>query len=749
MAESEDIVSMLQKSWQRLFLMALVGALGGLSWSALQAPLYRAGAYLEVLDRDESFLGMKGVSPTSAGGPAASRTGLATHGQILQSRSLKRNALERLGVLDNSSTLNASGTVTEWLSGLLRPSDGATSISDQLRLASRTLEVSIPAETHILELKADSTDPDQAAGFLNALSEVYIENNVRARLESVQQAERWLDQQLTELQVKLEQSQEKLQQYARQSGLLFVAPRESVAEQRLAKLQQELSLAEADRIAKQALFELARDGGSAVLPQSAEVLNLRSYERDLTALLGELSELDAVYTPEHPRVKRVAAQIGEMEQAIVREKSSLLDRVSDEYQASLRRQDLLAAQYGRQAGLVSEHAVRSIRYDILRREVNTNQELYDGLLRQVKETGVASALSASNVRILDRAQPPSIPMGPNHVAHGAMGAMLGGFLGLLVALVKVRTDTKLRTQADVSQWLRSPQLAAIPSATQLGLLSSVGRGRRLKLRVRYTRNGRGSLVLRRKDSVTSARTGHASVERLAEVADFSPLAESFRGALASMLLGERKPPTVLAVTSPSPLEGKTTVTCNLAISLARIGKKTLLIDADLRRPRAHQVFDLDNDCGLSSLLLSAEGQRMPDLGQTIRATSIPGLSVMPAGPREAVAAHAMFSKRLPFLLDVLRRQYAAIVIDTPPVMHVADSRVVAQLADAAVLVVRAGQTTRLAARAAEQRLLNDDTCILGVVLNGWEPAAGDAYIYSYETQPVARAEGSLAVTASG
>jgi capsular exopolysaccharide synthesis family protein len=750
MAEPEDLVSIFQKSRRSLLLMAFAGALGALFWSSLQAPLYRAVAYLEVLDRDDSFLGVKGVSPTSTGGPAASRSGLATHGQILQSPGLREKALDRLGVPGAGLTRAEGPTAVAWVAGLFRPPEREESAGEQLRVASRSLEVSIPAETHILELRSDSSDPAQAASFLNALADVYIEENLRTRWESVQAAERWLDQQLTDLQVELEQSQEKLQQYARESGLLFVAPRHSVAEQRLAELQQELSLAEADRIAKQSLLELARDGESGVLPESTEVLNLRSYERDLTALRREFADLDAVYTPEHPRVKRVAAQIGEMEQAVEREQASLLSLVSNEYQASLRRQNLLAAHYGRQARLVSEHAVRSIRYDILRREVNTNQELYDGLLRRVKETGVASALSVSNVRVLDRARAPIIPTGPNHFAHSAMGAMLGGFLGVLVSLVKSRTDTKLRNPADVSQWLTSPQLGAIPSAKVLGRWRSAVSGLRLRLRVRYTRNGQGSLALRRTNSPAIARAGDARVERLAEAFDFSPLAESFRGTLASMLFGpEGKPPAVLAVTSPSPLEGKTTVCSNLAISLAQMGKKTLLIDADLRRPRVHEVFDLDNDIGLSSLLASTEGQRIPDLGRTIRATSIPGLSVMSSGPPHAVTAHGIFSKRLPFLLDVLRRQYAVILIDTPPVMHVADSRVVAQLADATVLVVRAGQTTRDAAHASEQRLVSDGTRVLGVVLNGWAPAAGDAYTYSYATQSVPRAEGSLAVTASG
>ena len=426
----------------------------------------------------------------------------------------------------------------------------------QLRMAARSFEVSVPGETYILQMHSDSTDPRQAALFLNTLAEVYIEENLRTRWEAVQETERWLERQLSGLQAKLEESQENLQRYAPRSGSLFVTPQESVAEQRLKKLQGELSLAEADRIAKQSLFELARAEAATTLPEGSESVNLRSYERELTGLRREMADLDAVFTPEYPRVKRVAAQIAEMRQAVDREHVLLLERVTTEYQASLRRQSLLAVQYDEQARLVSDDAVKSIRYDILRREVDTNQELYDGLLRRVKETGVASALSASNVRILDRAEAPLLPIGPNHPVHAALGSMLGGFLGLLLVLVRARTDVTLKGPADVSQWLRSPQLGVIPAA-KAPLLWAGGRpGGGTRLRVRYTRNGGGSLALRRVNPAVRRVSGETRIERLAEVSDFSPLAESCRAALTSMLFEQHggKLPKVLAVTSPGALE---------------------------------------------------------------------------------------------------------------------------------------------------------------------------------------------------
>lgn len=720
----DDLLPLLWRSRRWALIAVIVGAIGGLAWSLPQPPIYRAHAALEVLDRDRDFLGASGVSPTRTGGPAASRAGLATHAQILGSRGLTAKAFAKL-----------------------RNGRSAGITDEQERPLAESLLVTTPGETFILEMQADSTDPRLAAAYLDTLAEVYIEENLKSRWNAVHETETWLERQLTDLREKLENSQGKLQQYARQSGLLFVNSDETVAEQRLRQLQGELSEAEADRIAKQSGFELIEQGAGTALPESPQVLNLRAYERRLTELRTELAELDATFTPAHPKVKRVVAQIAEMEAAVTQERAVLMEQASDDYQAAVRRQDLLSTTYDRQARLVSDHAVKSIHYDILRREVDTNQQMYDALLRRVKETAVASALNAGNVRVVDRAQVPAEPIGPNHVLHGVMGGMLGGFIGLLAVMVRARVDSKLRVPADVAYWMRSPELGVVPAA-DAGVSHRALRGRSLRLRVRYSRGRDGGLALRRPSQRRLPPPGPFQIERLAEASDFSPMAEGVRAALTSVLFAGngRNPHTVLAVTSPSPEDGKTTIACNLAISLARIGKKTLLIDADFRRPRLHEVFGVSNEEGLTGLLRRTGGERMSGLREAVQTTSIDGLFVLPSGPMDALASREIYSKRLPLLLEVLRNEYPVILIDTPPMMQIADARVLAQLADAAVLVVRAGRTTRAAARDAEERLTRDGTRVLGVVLNGWMPEGGVDRYYAYP--PAAATDNGRSMAAS-
>ena len=264
--------------------------------------------------------------------------------------------------------------------------------------------------------------------------------------------------------MKLEKSEERLQRYARQSGLLFTDEKDSVAEQRLAQLQAELSRAQGERISKQSRFELARGVEPESLPGIVDNTTLRGYQVRLTELRRELAELDSRFTPAHQKVKGAAAQVGELEAALEAERSHIIERIRNDYEAALRRERLLADDYANQARLVSEQAGRSIQYNIYKREVDTNRELYDNLLRRVKEAGVASAMRAGNIRIVDRAQPPRTAVKPDHRINSLLGLLGGLLLGVAFVIVSERADRTLRQPGDISNYLRVPELGVIPSS---------------------------------------------------------------------------------------------------------------------------------------------------------------------------------------------------------------------------------------------------------------------------------------------
>ena len=227
-----------------------------------------------------------------------------------------------------------------------------------------------------------------------------------------------------------------------------------------------------------------------------------------------------------------------------------------------------------------------------------------------------------------------------------------------------------------------------------------------------------------------------------EQAGNSRLKESFRATLTSLLFASKQSNRclILVVTSPSPGEGKTTVTCNLAISLAQIGRRVLVVDADLHRPRLHEVFAVNNGSGLTSVLQSAGPVDCAPGQSVVRRTRVSGLYVLPSGPASAEASSLFHGGRLAELLSALRRQFDAVLVDTPPIMPMADARIIGPSADGVILVLSAGSTNREAARAAEDRLTADGSRVLGTVLNRWIVSGRHNYYYAPDPRSALPAE---------
>ena len=232
------------------------------------------------------------------------------------------------------------------------------------------------------------------------------------------------------MRIKLERSEDGLQSYARQSGLLFTAEKNSVSEEKLRQLQQSLSAAQADRVARQSRFEVARNGSVAALSEVSGQPGPRETQAKLTDLQRQMAELRSVYTPEHYKVKRIQAQIASLEESLRNERAVILTRISNDYDEAQRRERLLAADYAVQARLVSTEAGKAIRYNILKREVDTNRQLYEAMLQRVKESSIASAMRASNVRVVDAAIPPQFPFKPRVVLNAMLGLLGGLFAGV-------------------------------------------------------------------------------------------------------------------------------------------------------------------------------------------------------------------------------------------------------------------------------------------------------------------------------
>ena len=705
---------------------ACLGAVVGLLLSLPQTPIYRGRTSIEIESLNENFFNLREVNPTTANSRFSTELDIATQVKILQSRALVGKVVDGLQLEGKPEFSAAPGRVSAWKQALgLGGPEPAPPRERAIEAALGSFTVEPSRRTRIVEIVSEWPDPDLAADFANTLADTFIEHNLEARWKSTQRSGEWLSRQLNELRVKLEKSEERLQRYARQSGLMFTAEKDSVAEQRLAQLQAELSRAQAERITKQSRFELARRVEPESLPDIVHNTTLRGYQVRLTELRRELAELDSRFTPAHHEVKSAAAQVGSLEAALQKERSHVIERIQNDYETALKRERLLADDYANQARLVSEQAGRSIQYNIHKREVNTNRDLYDNLLKRVKEAGVASAMRAGNIRIVDRAQPPRRAVRPDHRVNSLLGLLGGLLLGVAFVIVSERADRTLRQPGDVANYLRLPELGVIPASTA----EPGSRSRSRRRRGVTAPPGPAALLS------AGQPTSSEAVELTAWQQKPTLVAESFRATLTSILFtgSNGTSPDVLVVSSPSPGEGKTTVVSNLAICLSEINRRVLLIDADMRKPRVHKVFDIPNRWGLSDLLCRPAGaDDDTPMEQFAVKTEVPNLYVLPSGTPTHSIPNLLHSPRTAELLARCRREFDTVLIDTPPMMQISDARVLGQMADAVVLVLRAGQTTRGTARAAAERFRDDGTHLLGTILNSWDPSTnGYGYYDSY------------------
>jgi capsular exopolysaccharide synthesis family protein len=368
---------------------------------------------------------------------------------------------------------------------------------------------------------------------------------------------------------------------------------------------------------------------------------------------------------------------------------------------------------------MSEQAAKVAHYNILKREVDTNRQLYDSMLQNVQQAGMTSALGASNIRVVDSAVPPSRPYKPSVALNSALGLLAGAFFGIAFVVVQERADRSIQGPGDTALYLDVPELGAIPSAKaeQSRLFAYYQNGKALGNK--KSENGKPSPV----ELVTSYKKP-------------SLIADSFRATLTSILYsgenGDR--PRVIVITSANPGEGKTTVASNLALALAEISQSVLtqsvlLIDGDMRRPRLHEIFGVPNRWGLTDLL---DGKTPPNgcEGMVFK-TGFRNLSLLPSGSTAINTAALLHSPRALELLNRMRGEFHTVIIDTPPVLHMPDARVLGRFSDGVVLVVRSAQTMRDAAVAANQRLAADGTRVIGTILNQWDPRQTNHYSGGY------------------
>jgi succinoglycan biosynthesis transport protein ExoP len=685
--------------------IAIFAAVCGLLAFALTLPqtrLYRAHASLEFAGLNDNVMNTRDVDPTATG-DNSSQAFINTQARVLESKPLLERVVRKVKANAKPSDVPSRR----------RALDGLTVNSLYARLTVRPAEV-----TKLIDINVDSPDPDTAAELANTMASEYMALSTEARWNSTRQTAVWLSQQLTDARTKLEQAEGALQEYARHSNLVFNGDEgSSISQARLREIQDEYSRAQADRVGKQAVFESLLAEKPDALTASLKDGALQEYQLKLSDLNRQLADLSTTYQPSYPKVQRLKSQIEQLSTDYKKQHEGVISRLQNDYRTAARREEMLAKSFQSQQGVVTKEAATTVDYNILKREAETNRTIYEGMLQKVKSYGIASAIQPSNIRVIDPAEPPSFPYKPNVALISTFGVLGGLFMGLVWVGVRDKGDIHVEYPGQTQAVLRAHELGVVPSARLDPYISGGKRPKELQ-GVRGVRDNGMPLAL------------HKRFETAMWFCKSSLVAESIRSIRTSMLSaqGVAGSSRVSVFTSLAPGHGKTSIVSNLGIAYSELGMRVLMIDADIRSPGLHRVFGMRNERGLTTVLQNEDAHSGSEL--PVQATDVPYLSLLSSGPyTTGTPSSSLFhSERMANLLDRLRGEYDTILIDTPP-LTLTDARVLGHLSDGVVIVLRAGEVRLDSVLAAEQRLAQDGSPVLGTVLNDWDPRSNGYGVY--------------------
>ena len=737
-----DLVAILRRrrafvTWSVVAMLLLVTA-----YCLLATRRFQATGQIEVQKESPGVFGLEstvmGNSQDSDSDSLDYSMTLETEARILQSGSLALQVIKDLKLettADYFPDHPADVRLPSWLLFWKKPVEPlSVPVEDApnrryvaLRIFAGHLKVAPVVGTRLIEISYSDPDPRLAASVVNHLVQALMDYSFQARFNATAQASAWLADQLVELRKQTETLQEKAIRLQRDTGIFGDGDGHNVVLARLESLNESLIAAESNRILKEAIFKASQSSdpelisglaGNSALGLTPATTNslaliqaLRSQE---AAIKAEIAEDDTKYGPAFPRLAELHAQLDGVEKSIQDEVHRIGERSRNDFEIASQAERSARDSFEKQKALANETSNKALAYSLARQEADASRNIYQGLLAKLKQAGVLEGLRSTNLTIVNpaRVPPTNHPHSPNIPLYYAAALTAGLFVGCSSALVRDLQDRSIRSPQELEEMLGSPLLGVVPRQnTNRRQLANSSKG--------FTTRMAAARVI--KSMAAVADTTSSAVTN-----DASPFLEAIRSVRTSLLSwdGERRPKVVL-VTSSVTGEGKSKLTANLAVVLAQLGARVLLVDADLRCPSLHNELGIAGTSGLGAVL--SDGQPpAPNLHPYS-----PTLSILCGQSTASYPSELLASQRMRDLIADWKSEYDFVLFDSPPVLPVADARILAGMCDATLLVARHGFTSRQAVQRSHQLIRQQlpDYALIGAVLNGVSLESADYYEY--------------------
>ncbi len=687
-----------------LILASCIGILMlSIAFTFLMTPIFRATTSIQIDRQSMEVVDVKQLQPDEGGAQGVEF--YQTQYELLASRALAERVVSTLGLAEdanyNVETKSLIETVREMIvgteegTGLVEesPSDKQRLVVD--KILEKQLRVQPVRNSRIVKISIDHPNSAVAQRVANGYADAFISDSLDRRYNATSYARKFLEEKLQQLKLKLEDSEKQLVKYAEEQGIISLNNDKNLSAADLEKLNDKLAEARSERIKKELAWKQAQKSTGFGLKDILDSKAVQENRRLRSELAAKYQQKLAIYKPAYPEMIELRNQIKELDRSVQTEVEAIKNSIEAEFLAAREEEDTLTVQLETSKAEVVDQRNRSIDYNIIQREVDTNRQLYDGLLQRFKEIGLTGGVGTNNVSIVDKATIPLLPVSPDLVFNAGLGALAGLILGLLLALWFDYLDDTYKSPEDVEREMGVSVIGVIPKPKD---------GVDVDQELLNARSGMS-------EAIRSLRTG-------------------LQFATSDGL------PRTIVVTSSKPAEGKTTTTISLARSLAQIGLNVLLIDGDLRNASVHKRLRCPNEVGLSNLLTAS---RSPD--ECVQMTDTEGLMVMTAGPLPPNPAELLSGTRMSELLAMAQQSFNVVLVDGPPVMGLADAPLLSSATQATILVIAANETRKGIVKVAHRRLILARANVIGALLTKFDSAQvgygygyGEYEYYSYGTK---------------